>query len=104
MFDCQQVRAAHPGFLHGRGGAGTTGETGIQTYAENIWIGRSSWRTGAVFIPNSPAVGQEAAADVSGAVAAWRRTRHPVRLPGLPDELRAVHVAVFLPLGRQGAA
>jgi len=49
-------------------------------------------------------VGQEAPADVTRAVAAGRRAAHAVRLAGLPDELRAVHVAVLLPLGRQGAA
>ena len=51
---------------------------------------------------------EEAAADVSRAVAARRGAGHPVRLPRLPGELRsvsvAVSVAVLLPLGRQRAA
>ena len=49
-------------------------------------------------------MGQEAAADMSRAVAAGGRAAHAVRLAGLPDKLRAVDVAVLLPLRRQGAA
>lgn len=49
-------------------------------------------------------MGQEAPTDVSRAVAAWGRAAHAIRLAGLPDKLRAVDVAVLLPLRRQGAA
>lgn len=54
--------------------------------------------------PRPPPMGQEAAADVSRAIAAWGRAAHAVRLSGFPDKLRAVDVAVFLPLCCQGAA
>lgn len=54
--------------------------------------------------PRPPPMGQEAPADVSRAVAAWGRAAHAVRLSRFPDELRAVHVAVLLPLRRQGTA
>lgn len=47
---------------------------------------------------------QEAPADMSRAVAARRRARHAICLARFPDKLRAVDVAVLLPLGRQGAA
>lgn len=30
LLDCQHLHAAHPGLLHGRGGPGTTGETGMK--------------------------------------------------------------------------
>lgn len=49
-------------------------------------------------------MGQEAAADMSRAVAARGRAAHAVRLAGFPHKLRAVDVAVLLPLCRQGAA
>lgn len=49
-------------------------------------------------------MGEEAPAHVSGAIAAWSRAGHAVCLARLPDELRAVNIAVLLPLGRQGAA
>ena len=45
-------------------------------------------------------MGQEAAADVTRAVAARGRARHAVCLPRLPGKLGAVDVAVLLPLGR----
>lgn len=47
---------------------------------------------------------QEASADVTRAVAAWRRAGHALRLPGLPRELNAVQVSVLLPLGCDGAS
>lgn len=50
---------------------------------------------------HSPAVGEEAAADVPRAVAARRGAGHALRLDRLPGELGAVEVAVLLPLGRQ---
>lgn len=51
----------------------------------------------------SPAVCEEAAADVSRAVASGRGTRHALRLDRLPGELGAIEVPVLLSLGRQGA-
>lgn len=51
-----------------------------------------------------PPVCQEAAAHVARAVAPRGGAGHAVCLPRLPRELRAVHVPVLLPLGRQGAA
>lgn len=51
----------------------------------------------------SPAVREEAAADVPGAVTARRGAGHALRLHGLPGELGAIEVPVLLPLGRQGA-
>lgn len=53
---------------------------------------------------HSPAVCEEAAADVPGAVAPWSGTGHALRLHRLPGELGAIEVPVLLPLGRQGAA
>ena len=50
---------------------------------------------------HSPAVCEEAAADVPRAVAAGRGAGHALRLDRLPGELGAVEVAVLLPLGRQ---
>lgn len=52
---------------------------------------------------HSPAVCEEAAADVPGSVAPGRGAGHALRLDRLPGELGAVEVAVLLPLGRQGA-
>lgn len=103
LFDCQHLHAAHPGLLHGGGGARAAGQTGIQPTRADI---RNKRRLQCVSASggDEPAMGQEAAADVARAVAARGRTRHPVRLAGLPDELRPVDVAVLLPLGRQGAA
>lgn len=49
-------------------------------------------------------MGQEAATDVSRAIAAWGRAAHAVRLSRFPDELWAVDIAVFLPLCCQGTA
>lgn len=47
---------------------------------------------------------EETAADVTRAVTARRWTGHALRLAGLPRELDAVHVAVFLSLGCYGAS
>lgn len=47
---------------------------------------------------------QEAAAHVARAVTTRGGTGHAVRLPGLPRELRAIHVAVLLPLSGQRAS
>lgn len=50
--------------------------------------------------PRPPAMGQEAAADVSRSVTSRRRAAHPICFARLPNVLRAVDVAVLLPLGR----
>ena len=52
---------------------------------------------------HSPAVREEAPADVPGPVTARRGAGHALRLDGLPGELGAIEVPVLLPLGRQGA-
>lgn len=53
---------------------------------------------------HSPAVREEAAADVPGTVAPGRGAGHALRLDRLPGELGAIEVPVLLPLGCQGAA
>lgn len=53
---------------------------------------------------HSPAVREEAAADVPGTVTPGRGAGHALRLDRLPGELGAIEVPVLLPLGRQGAA
>lgn len=47
---------------------------------------------------------QEAAANVTRAVAAGGGAGHALRLAGLPRELNAVKVTVLLPLGCDGAS
>lgn len=50
-----------------------------------------------------PPMGQEAATDMSRAVAAWCRAGHALCFSRLPCELDSVQVAIFLSLGCDGA-